>query len=249
MCNSNKEKNFKSLVLIMEKEIEKALPSNMSSKRFTRVILTLLKENPKLNECTQESFLLALMHCAQLGLEPDSQLGHAYIIPRKNKRRGVLEADVQVGYKGMLELAYRSNQFLNIYSQEICENDIFECEYGSTPKLIHKPNILNRSKVIGFYGFYKLKNGASYFEIMSKEDMKEFAKDNTFNFESSNSTWNKDFNEMAKKTMIKKVLKYAPSKVQFQNESKGIESVFYETIPAAENTNEDEQKKGDKKEE
>lgn len=86
------------LIKAMQPEIKKALPEVITVERFTRMALSALNTTPKLKECTQMSFLSALMNAAQLGLEPNTPLGQAYLIPYKNK--GVLECQFQIGYKG-----------------------------------------------------------------------------------------------------------------------------------------------------
>ena len=90
----------------MEKEVKKALPSVMTPERFTRIVLSALSTNPKLAETTPQSFLGAMMTAAQLGVEPNTPLGQAYLIPYRNK--GVMECQFQLGYKGLIDLAYRS---------------------------------------------------------------------------------------------------------------------------------------------
>lgn len=70
----------------------------MTPERFMRMALSAINNTPKLAECTQISFLAALMNAAQLGLEPNTPLGQAYLIPYNNK--GTMECQFQIGYKG-----------------------------------------------------------------------------------------------------------------------------------------------------
>lgn len=107
-----KSMSIADLIRAMEPEIRKALPSVVTPERFTRMALSALNNNPKLQECTQMSFLAALMNAAQLGLEPNTSLGQAYLIPYKNK--GVLECQFQIGYKGMIDLVYRNEMVQTI---------------------------------------------------------------------------------------------------------------------------------------
>lgn len=100
------------LIKAMEPQIRRALPSTITLERFTRIALSALNTTPKLKECTATSFLVALMNAAQLGLEVNSPLGQAYLIPYKNK--GVYEVQFQIGYKGLLDLAYRSPQLQTV---------------------------------------------------------------------------------------------------------------------------------------
>lgn len=210
---SKKPKTIKDWIKTMEPEIKKALPNVITPERFTRMALTAVSVNPKLAECTPRSFMGALMNAAQLGLEPNTPLGQAYLIPFKNK--GVMEVQFQIGYKGLIDLAYRSGEFLSIYAKEVYENDEFEYEFGLEPKLIHKPATSNRGEVVAYYAVFKLVNGGFGFEVMSKDDIMAHAKKYSQNYDSKYSPWTNNFDEMAKKTVLKKVLKYAPIKVEF----------------------------------
>ena len=122
------KKTMQMYIKQMEGEIKKALPSVITPERFTRMVLSAISVNPQLGACTPQSFLGAMMNAAQLGLEPNTPLGQAYILPYRNK--GVLEAQFQIGYKGLIDLAYRSGEVEVIQSHVVYENDEFECEYG-----------------------------------------------------------------------------------------------------------------------
>ena len=209
-----KSMSIADLIKAMEPEIKKALPEVITPERFTRMALSALNTTPQLKECTQMSFLAALMNAAQLGLEPNTPLGQAYLIPFKNK--GVLECQFQVGYKGLLDLSYRNPQMQIVQAQAVYENDEFEYELGMNPKLVHKPALENRGEVKLFYGLFKLTNGGFGFEVMSKADMDIYAKDYSKSFESSFSPWQSNYIGMAKKTMVKKTLKFAPLKTDFR---------------------------------
>ena len=208
-----KNMSIKDLIKAMQPEIQKALPAVITPERFTRMTLSALNTTPKLAECTQMSFLSAMMSAAQLGLEPNTPLGQAYLIPYKNK--GKLECQFQIGYKGLLDLAYRNPDIQTVQAQCVYEADEFEYELGLEPKLKHKPALLNRGNLIAVYAFWKSKNGGYGFEVMSKDDVNEHAKKYSKAYYSSYSPWNSNYEEMAKKTVIKKCLKYAPVKTEF----------------------------------
>jgi recombination protein RecT len=197
----------------MEGEIKKALPSVITPERFTRMVLSALSTTPKLAECTPKSFLGAMMSAAQLGLEPNTPLGQAYLIPYKNK--GTLEAQFQIGYKGLIDLAYRSGQVKTIYAEEVCENDEFEYELGLNPKLVHKPAVKDRGDVIYYYAVFKLVNGGEGFSVMSMDDVKKHMNRFSKAAQAGFSPWQTNFDEMAKKTVLKKALKLAPMKSDF----------------------------------
>lgn len=209
-----KSMSISELIKVIQPEIRKALPDVMTPERFTRMALSALNNTPKLAQCTQMSFLAALMNAAQLGLEPNTPLGQAYLIPYNNK--GVLECQFQIGYKGLIELGYRNPLMQTIQAQAVYENDIFEYELGLNAQLIHKPALEERGSVRLFYGLFKLSNGGYGFEVMSKTAMDIYAKEHSKAFDSSFSPWKTNYLSMAKKTIIKKALKYAPIKADFQ---------------------------------
>jgi recombination protein RecT len=208
-----KSMSIADMIKALEPEIKKALPSVITPERFTRMALSALNNTPKLAECTQMSFLAALMSAAQLGLEPNTSLGQAYLIPYNNKNK--LECQFQLGYKGLIDLVYRNDQVQTIQAQTVYEKDFFEYELGLNSKLIHKPALEDRGKVVLFYALFKLKNGGYGFEVMSKADIGLHAQTYSKAFTSSYSPWKTDYESMAKKTVIKKLLKYAPLKTEF----------------------------------
>jgi recombination protein RecT len=197
----------------MQGEIKKALPSVITPERFTRMVLSALSTTPKLAECTPKSFLGAMMSAAQLGLEPNTPLGQAYILPYLNK--GTLEAQFQIGYKGLIDLAYRSGEVEVIQSHIVYENDEFECAYGLEPTLKHIPATTNRGEAIKVYAVFKTKSGGFGFEVMSMDDVRSHAAKYSKSYNTSFTPWKTNFEEMAKKTVLKRVLKYAPLKSDF----------------------------------
>lgn len=204
-------KNMQDLILSMKGQIEAALPSVITGERFARMVLTAMSNTPQLASCTPKSFLGAMMQAAQLGLEPNTPLGEAYLIPFRN--HGTLECQFQVGYKGMISLAHRSG--LYVQAHEVHENDDFEVEYGLDPKLVHKPVFKDRGAVVAYYGMWKDKDGNYGFEVMSREDVEAHARKYSQSYGKGFSPWKSNFDEMAKKTVIKKALKYAPLTTEF----------------------------------
>lgn len=207
------QKSMQQYIKAMDGEIKKALPSVITPERFTRIVLSAISVNPKLGSCTPASFLGAMMTSAQLGLEVNTPLGQAYVLPYSNK--GVLEAQFQLGYKGLIDLAYRSGEVESIQAHVVYENDEFNCEYGLEPKLSHKPAASNRGEAIKVYAVFKTKSGGFGFEVMSMDDVRIHADKYSKAYNSAYSPWKTNFEEMAKKTVLKRVLKYAPLKTDF----------------------------------
>jgi len=211
------------MVKALSPEIKRALPSVMTPERFTRIALSALNNTPALQQCSPLSFIGALLNAAQLGLEPNTPLGQAYLIPYKNK--GQLECQFQIGYKGLIDLAYRNGQMQTIQAQVVYENDQFEYEYGLEPKLVHKPAFEDRGEMKYFYGLFRTVNGGFGFSVMSKAEMDQYAKTYSKAYDSGYSPWKTSYEEMAKKTVIKQALKYAPIKTDFQRAISSDETI------------------------
>lgn len=208
---------MEALLQKMAKQIAMALPNDMSSERFRRVTLTAFRENPKLAECEPISFIAAMMQAAQFGLEPNTPAGEAYLIPYMSKKNGKerLQVQFQVGYQGLLNLAYRSGLFCSITAREVCENDFFELDYGSEIIKHNPPLRGKRGEVYGYYAKYETKGGGRGIFYMSKEEAKAYGM--KFSKSYNRGPWATDFDAMAKKTCIKQLLKYAPKSIEYRN--------------------------------
>lgn len=189
----------------MGPQIARALPKHLTPERMCRIALTELRKVPKLLTCTPESFCGAIMACSQLGLEPGSALGQIYLIPYGK------DVQVQIGYKGMIELARRSGQIVSLSAHEVHEKDIFEFEYGLTEKLRHVPNLQDRGQLIAVYAIAHFVGGGHQIEVMSKQDVDKIRATS----KSGNSgPWVTFYSEMAKKTVLKKLFKYLPISIE-----------------------------------
>ena len=212
-----------SQIMKREREIAKALPRDWDVKRFSRIACTAISSNPKLAEACMKSpqtFLGAMMNSAQLGLEPNTTLGQAYILPYnntdKNTGEKIMQVQFQIGVYGHIALAYRSGEVTMIDAQARHERDFFEMEYGLEPKLKHIPydGKEGRGEIVGYYGIFKTKNGAFGFKYMTYEEVLTHAKrfSKSYNRQKGKffGPWETDFDAMAKKTVLIQALKYAP---------------------------------------
>lgn len=210
----------------MAPQISQALPKHLDADRMSRIALTTMKMNPALLDASIESLLGAVMQASQLGLEPNL-LGSCYFIPYKNHKTGETTVSFQIGYKGLIDLVYRSGAVLTVVAKEVCENDDFYYEYGLNEQLKHIPAKENRGRVTHFYSYAKLKNGGHYFDVMSCEEINRIRDTHSqaFKFQKGNSIWDKHYESMAKKTVIKQMIKYLPISVEVQNEIAHDETV------------------------
>jgi len=200
----------------MEPAIKAALPSVLTPERFTRIVLSALSTNKKLVKCEPSTFLGAMMTAAQLGIEPNTPLGQGYLIPRWNGNTNRNECTFQLGYKGLIDLAYRSGQVSTISAETVYANDTFSYELGLEPKLIHKPAMQDRGEPVAFYAVVRLKDGGYGFKVMSVADAREHAnKYSDAVKRGGTSPWTTNFDEMAKKTVLKQALKLMPMKTDF----------------------------------
>lgn len=228
--------------------IEASLPRGYDVKRFSRIAMTAISSNPKLAQACMASpmtFLGAMANAAQLGLEPNTLLGQAYILPYnnldKNTGEKVLQVQFQIGVYGLIALAYRSGEVSMIDAQVRYERDFWEMEYGLDPKLKHIPydGHEGRGEVVGYYGIFKMKNGAFGFKYMTYQEVLDHAKRFSKSYNRSKGKffgpWETDFDSMAKKTVLIQALKYAP---KASEDSKYAQSFLADnTVRNIENSN------------
>lgn len=238
-------RSMQGLVVKMQDQIKAALTGTaLAPERFTRIVLTTLSSNRQLQQCKPETFLGAMMQAAQLGVEPNTPLGQAYLIPYRN--HGQLECQFQLGYKGYLSLFYRSGG-KDLQAHEVYENDTFEFEFGLEPKLRHVPAMRDRGQVIAYYAVWRTQDGGYGFDVMSVEDVREHMRKFSKAAEKGYSPWSTNFDEMAKKTVIKKALKYAPLSTEFVRAMSADETIKTSIMPdmAADAPNEMQYAEGD----
>ena len=201
-----------SLLEKMRPEIEKALPKHLDVKRFTRTALTEFRKTPLLWECDPVTFVGSCVMLAQLGLEL-GPLGHAYLLPFRNNKTGTVDCTLIIGYKGQIDLARRSGQIISLTAHAVYENDKFDYAYGLHEKLEHVPCLTDRGPLKAVYAVAKLRDGGFQFEVLSVPDVEKVqTKSKAANF----GPWKDNFDEMAKKTAIRKLFKYLPVSVDLQ---------------------------------
>lgn len=177
-----------------KQQVALALPKHMTPDRFVRVGLTALMKTPKLMDCTPESVIQCMLHCSALGLEPDGRRAH--LIPYGTTCTLVLD------YKGMVELAKRSGDVSNIFAQIVCDKDSFEWENGEVKHRIDWRN--PRGEMYAAYAVVCYKDGGKQTEVMTKFEIDAIRKRSKA---SGSGPWVTDYNEMARKTVVRRVLK------------------------------------------
>ncbi|RUS07913.1 hypothetical protein EFW58_00661 [Bacillus velezensis] len=154
------------------------------------------------------------MQSAQLGLEP-GLIGHCYFVPFWNNKEKRRDVQFIIGYKGMIDLARRSGHIESIYAHAVYETDEFDYELGLHPKLVHKPATGQRGAITHVYAVAHFKDGGYQFEVFSKDDIEKTRKRSKA---SDNGPWKTDYEEMAKKTVIRRMWKYLPISIEIQQQ-------------------------------
>jgi len=195
------------LIERMKPEMARALPRHMSPDRMARIALTVVRQTPKLLECTDESFLGALMTCAQLGLEP-GPLGHAYLVPYGQNVTFI------AGYRGLVDLAWRSGRLESIGAETVHANDHFVFRKGLDPVLEHHWDLTaERGHAIAWYSVARMKDGGSAFVVMSRADVEQIRKRSRAK---DSGPWVTDYDAMAKKTCVRQLIRWLPTSVEVQ---------------------------------
>ncbi|MBQ9240232.1 MAG: recombination protein RecT [Duodenibacillus sp.] len=197
-----------------QKQMKLALPKALTPERLTRIVMTECRKTPQLLKCNQESFMGAVLQCAQLGLEPGSALGHCYLLPFGNGKAkdGKPNAQLIIGYRGMIDLARRSGQILSINAYVVHEQDDFSYELGLHPDIKHVPAAsADPGKVTFVYAVANLKGGGTQFEVMSRAEIEAVRKTSKAG---TSGPWANHWDEMAKKTTIRRLFKYLPVSIE-----------------------------------
>lgn len=203
---SQKQQTIRNLLEKAKPQIALALPRHLSADRMLRIAMTSVNRTPKLLACNQMSLLGAVIQAAQLGLEPDGVLGHAYLVPYKD------QCQLIVGYKGLIDLARRSGQLSTIFARVVHAKDQFEYSYGLDEKLEHVPsNIADAGEIVAVYAVAKLKDGSRQFEVMNRSEVDAIRKRSP---SGNDGPWVTDYPEMAKKTVLRRLCKMLPASVE-----------------------------------
>ena len=211
------KKDIISLLEAQKPAFKRVLNTIEAADRFVRIAITVLKNNPKLLACDPLSLLGSLMTCAQLGLEPNTPLQEAALIPyeiyNKSLNKKVMTCNFQIMYRGLEKLVWNSGMIVNLDYDKICTNDKFIYEKGDNPIFIHIPNLTEERGIpYAYYAYADIKGGGRAKVVMSKNEIREHAVkySKMYNKELGNftdrygkpSVWETNFDEMAIKTVL-----------------------------------------------
>lgn len=221
----------------MEKEFQAALPQGMEAVQLIRDIQTQLQTIKNLDKCDAKSVLGSAMTCAQLGLRP-GVLGQAWILPFWNNKKRGHDAQLVIGYLGYIELAYRSGKVSMLQAREIHEHDHFELVWGAeADTIIHKPAPFDQEPgpVVGWYAVGRTTTGGYVFtRPMSRVEMEKHRDKHAPRYQGDIiGPWKSDFNGMALKTMVRKLMKFLPKSTEMAQAMVHDGGVRFDPRPAA----------------
>jgi recombination protein RecT len=185
---------------------QQVLPRILNTERFVRVALTALSKQPELQECTDESIVLALMDSARLGLEPGGSLNEAHLV--KFGRTCQLIPD----YRGLIKLACEGTDVQDVYAQVVRERDEFDFNYGTDRFLRHKPSLeAEPGEVIAAYCIAEMAGDRRPLFDVVKRALLDTIRDRALARSHNKGPWKTDEAAMQRKTAVKQLVgKYLP---------------------------------------
>lgn len=179
--------------------------------KFVTAVVSAVNANPSLAECTNSSILSGALLGHSLNLSPSPQLGQYYLVPFKNNKAGVTEAQFQLGYKGYIQLAIRSGQYKKLNVLAIKEGELVNFDPLNEEievRLIEDEEAREQAKTIGYYAMFEYVNGFRKAIYWSKAKMEAHALKYSKGYQAKKgyTFWEKDFDGMAYKTMLRQLI-------------------------------------------
>lgn len=193
------EDTLAAMIKASERAIARALPRGMSEERFARILLTTVKQTPQLLGCDPLSFLGAAMTAAQLGLEP-GPLGEAYLVPYGKQCTFI------PGAPGLVKLAIQSGHVRSVIARTVYKGDEFDYEYGLDERCVHRPTQDEPGAATHHYAIAHFVNGGHEFIVMTQAAVDQHRR----KFAKSDKAWKEHPEAMARKTVVKQLMKLLP---------------------------------------
>ena len=194
------------------------LGSDKRASRVIQVLGTVIKRNPELMKCSISSLIGGMLQFAMLDLDPNPALGMAYLVPFRSKN-GTTDAQFQLGYRGMVALAQRSGEIVDIYANVVYQDDTFNVEYGLNRTLQHIPDFnseLLDNKITFSYAVAKTKTGGIYFTILTRKEIENLRQRSPMQRNGLNGAWRTDYAGMAKAKALKQLAKLLPMTTDYE---------------------------------
>lgn len=224
----------------MTKQFELAMPKGAEAVQLVRDAITALRMTPKLADCDRASVLGSLMTCAQLGLRP-GVLGHAWLLPfwsgKAHDGRGGFQAQLVIGYQGLVELAHRSGRIKSLIARTVYSNDHLDIDYGLADSLVHRPAMTGeRGDPMGYYAIAKFTTGGHAFIYMTHDEMLTYSKQHATAKSKAGvvfGPWKDHFEGMAHKTCVRQLSKWMPKSTELAQAIDADNTVRLDITPTA----------------
>lgn len=198
-------------------QIAKALPTHMTADRMIKVALSAIGRNEELRKCTPASVVKAVVLSSELGLEAGGLLGEAYLVPFSRPvvvngtKEWIKEATLIPGYRGLIKLARQSGEVSTVLAHVVYEADEYEVSLGLDQMMIHRPNmkVSDRGKALFAYAWVQMRDGSRMLDVMSEAEI-EAIRMRSQTGKKNSGPWMTDRIEMWRKTVTRRLLKYAP---------------------------------------
>jgi recombination protein RecT len=200
---------LKTVLSANKAKILEAAGGKIDPGRMVAAVLQVAYHQPALLKCDPLSILSCMVNAATLNLELSGPLGQAWMVPYGAK------ATFQIGYKGWVTLAFRSDRVADVQARIVHAADGFAYELGSDPRIVHKPNPRDRGDPVTFYALVRYKGGGLNFEVMTVEEVADHRRRYVKNTR-ADSPWITSPSQMALKTVVKRLMKLSPISVDVQ---------------------------------
>ena len=226
--------NLADQIRAMEAQYQLAMPRGAEATQLVRDALTALRMTKNLAKCEATSVMGGLMTCAQLGLRP-GVLGHAWLLPFYSKKERGYQAQLVIGYQGLIELAHRSGGISSIIARTAYQNDEFWYDYGIADNLVHKPCMSGDPGAPShYYAIVKYTNGGYAFWVMTHDQMERHRDEHATAKTREGKVfgpWVDHFEAMAHKTVVRALAKYMPKSTQLAHALAADEKVRVDLSP------------------
>lgn len=189
--------------------IAAAAPKHLDPDRAIRIAWNAIRTGSGLLKCSPMSVLTSVMEATQLGLELDGVLGQAYLIPRRNKHTKRTEAQMQIGYRGLIAIAMRDPHMIAVNSGCVREGDEFDYREGTDGYVHHKRALRGRGEIYGSWCVGSMDRGGHVIYIAGEDDIRR-AKAASHNPDQPGKPWHDHPDAMWAKTAIRRCLMNAP---------------------------------------
>lgn len=217
----------------MEHQFALAAPKGIEARQIVRDVLTAIGQNKDLLKCDPQSVLGGAMTMAQLGLRV-GVLGHGWLLPFWDYRSKTHQAQLVIGYQGLVALAHRSGQIKSLAARNVHEHDHFEIEYGVDENLVHRPASGDRGRVIGYYAVVKFLPQGHSFHYMTRAEAEEYRDRYAMAKKRDGSVvgpWKTEFDAMARKTCVRQLAKFMPKGTDLAQGLAADETVRLDVTP------------------